>query len=684
MIDDQWIADQLKARGLVTENHVQAAQSAGSDDFCFSLISSGSISETDLLKVLSLHFQTRYVSSEKLSTAKIPQSVLDTLPSDLCERLCVLPVRYDKQTKVLSVVTPDPSDAKVEQLLIVTSKAREIRTYVALRYAVEAAIRKYYKGDIHAFARAEKATQRSYSQMLDIYDQRLIDLGGQNDSTQSVDLVGDLSSGHHTPPPSSSASQPIAAVVTTPSTYEENKESSGKLESLISHSDNLQIQPQLGPEEKIDVPAETFAQTVAVLINSLEMGQGWRQGHSAEIARLVEILANRMGLPAKEILNLRVAAYLHEFGKPTDLHLTLPRLAHSKEKHDLARRTYLAPLTLLENAHLPESVVATLSSQYERPDGKGIPGKLAGQEIPLGARILSVVDAFCDFMSNPQAPGGRITEQGEGLRKIREGAAQKLLDANAVEIFCQVTTGDALRKQLLGERRQVILIDRDGESATVLELKLVAAGYDVKVFQGTAEAAREVLAANVDLVLTEVDLEPVDGFGFLKRLRSDSRTRHIPVMFLSEKSDAESVNRGFELGALDYIVKPYNPDLLLAKMKRAIGNRPPVRGSRGVTGSLMEMSLPDLMQILSAGQKSGLLRLRLPDGNGEIFFDKGRVVDATYGNSHGEEAVYKLVPVTEGEFSLDPNIPPPKPTINMSTETLVLEAMRRFDEKAGS
>jgi len=190
-----------------------------------------------------------------------------------------------------------------------------------------------------------------------------------------------------------------------------------------------------------------------------------------------------------------------------------------------------------------------------------------------------------------------------------------------------------------------------------------------------------VLAGRLDLILSEVEIEPVDGFGFLQRIGADPRTKSVPLIFVSERSDAADVNRGFELGAADYIVKPYNPELLLAKVRMALAKKPAqAADKRGVSGSLQEMSLPDILQILSAGQKTGALRVQYSEGLGEIFLDHGQIVQATYGGQSGESAFYAMLPRVEGQFDLDPNAPIPPRAINMSTEGLMLEAMRRFDE----
>ncbi|PID38309.1 MAG: hypothetical protein CSB49_06200, partial [Proteobacteria bacterium] len=178
MIDERWLGHQLIERGLISPSQFDAAMSAESD-LSLGLIAAGVLQEHDLLRFLGLQFRTRYVTTEKLSQAKVPQWVLDLLPKDICERYNVVPVRCDKQQGgVLSIVTPDPSDRQLLEVVQRTSMARKVDSYVSLTHAVKAAIRKWYKGDIHAFARVDQLLNNGYPQMLDIYDQRLIDFGG--------------------------------------------------------------------------------------------------------------------------------------------------------------------------------------------------------------------------------------------------------------------------------------------------------------------------------------------------------------------------------------------------------------------------------------------------------------------------------------------------------------------------
>ena len=103
--------------------------------------------------------------------------------------------------------------------------------------------------------------------------------------------------------------------------------------------------------------------------------------------------------------------------------------------------------------------------------------------------------------------------------------------------------------------------------------------------------------------------------------------------------------------------------------------------AKGVSGSLREMGLPDMVQVLFHGRKTGKLTIKNDGGKaGEIHFLEGAIANAILGNLQGADAFYAMVRFTDGEFSLDPTFVPPKRLVAESAEALLLEGMRRMDE----
>jgi len=139
----------------------------------------------------------------------------------------------------------------------------------------------------------------------------------------------------------------------------------------------------------------------------------------------------------------------------------------------------------------------------------------------------------------------------------------------------------------------------------------------------------------------------------------------------------------FDLGVDDLVSKPTPPDVFVTKIRQLVERRKRSASaavSKGVSGSLAEMGLPEVVQVLWHGRKTCALRISSKKGNGEIGFSEGQIVDARLGTVRGEEAFYQMLTLSDGEFRIDPEYKLGERTIDVSPEGLLLEGMRRLDE----
>lgn len=97
-------------------------------------------------------------------------------------------------------------------------------------------------------------------------------------------------------------------------------------------------------------------------------------------------------------------------------------------------------------------------------------------------------------------------------------------------------------------------------------------------------------------------------------------------------------------------------------------------------GSLEHIQLPDVVQLVSTTGKSGRFRIRRDQLEGLIYLDKGQIVHAEVGDLVGEDAIYEMAIWNRGEFVFEPNVEPPRITIEKSNTNLFMEAARRIDE----
>jgi len=97
-------------------------------------------------------------------------------------------------------------------------------------------------------------------------------------------------------------------------------------------------------------------------------------------------------------------------------------------------------------------------------------------------------------------------------------------------------------------------------------------------------------------------------------------------------------------------------------------------------GSLKELPLPDIIQLVSVSGKTGVFSLKTADLSGEIYLHDGEIVHAVAGDVQGEEAVYELAIWQEGDFVFKPGAETDQRTIKKSNTNLLMEAARRIDE----
>ena len=115
-------------------------------------------------------------------------------------------------------------------------------------------------------------------------------------------------------------------------------------------------------------------------------------------------------------------------------------------------------------------------------------------------------------------------------------------------------------------RDRILIVDDQPANVRVLA-EVLRDHYDV-FFATTGAKAIEIAVANdVDLILLDVVLPDLDGFEVCKQLKSDDRTRGMPVIFVTAREEVRDEARGFDAGGVDYITKPIQPPVVLARVR---------------------------------------------------------------------------------------------------------------------
>jgi CheY-like chemotaxis protein len=211
---------------------------------------------------------------------------------------------------------------------------------------------------------------------------------------------------------------------------------------------------------------------------------------------------------------------------------------------------------------------------------------------------------------------------------------------------------------------------------------------EVMIADDGADALLKAIDERPDLILCDYKMPGLNGRQLFEKLRAREATRHIPFLFIASRTDIEERLRPLVDGVEDFIAKPFLVKDLVRSAKKVIDRihleKLQQRASRPgvIQGRLEEMNMTDLMQSLEMGQKSCRLQVRKGGEEGELYFASGQCRDARIGSLQGDDAVFKVVLWTEGEFEIDFNAAnaSSSTTTTRSTTGLLMEAMRLMDE----
>jgi len=666
------ILDRLVAEGQVSPSsydevvlHAQRTQCTAEE----AILQLGLLSEAELLKYIAGLFRTRFVGSERLAKAGVEADLLAKVSRKLARKLIAFPILFDLRSRTLSVVAADVSDEDVRQQMQFATGARDVKVYVAREAAIRALISKHYDQDNLPFemllsgasSREVRSSRESdpvpgWGQVFEDKDGLLV----RRRRAQSIEIEQVANNQLNEP-----------GAERTP-TETQPRVSAGQtlIEQLSA--------PSQGGDLAVD--PEVYLETLGVLVTLIEQLNQDRGGHSMRVSRVSQQIGERIRLTKPQIQGILIAAYLHDLGVSAESHVTPFDVAHDESNRDAARRIYTAPLRLLESVELPKTAVDALRHRFERFDGQGFPERLSGKNIPLGARVLAVAESYVELTQSSTNAFGRRFAAGDACDAL-EAHKGLSFDPAVVDWLRHIVLDDGMKSQIMSNRHRALIVDPDPEETAVLEVQFASHGYEVTIERSIEAALRCLNREKYDVVVSEVRLADGQGFDLLRRMRESSNAQ-VPLMFVTAERAQSSVNRGLELGAADYVVKPASAAVVAAKASRIISeSRVKKPGGRGVSGSLQEMSLPDVIQILANGRKSGRLRVKGGTLQGELMFQDGSIHDARFGDLAGAEAVYGILRLVDGDFELEPGSGSVEDVIGIPTHHLLLEAMRRLDEE---
>lgn len=122
-------------------------------------------------------------------------------------------------------------------------------------------------------------------------------------------------------------------------------------------------------------------------------------------------------------------------------------------------------------------------------------------------------------------------------------------------------------------RPLILSVDDEKDVTDLVQFNLTRAGYEVVTAATGREALLAVSKRRPDLILLDLMLPDIDGLGICEILRRDTATATIPIVILTAWATPDARNLGLDLGALDYLTKPFSPRELTGRVQRLLGLR---------------------------------------------------------------------------------------------------------------
>jgi DNA-binding response OmpR family regulator len=232
---------------------------------------------------------------------------------------------------------------------------------------------------------------------------------------------------------------------------------------------------------------------------------------------------------------------------------------------------------------------------------------------------------------------------------------------------------------------KVLLVD---DNPMILEMLRAALAQfsTVSTLTDGADAMLRAIDDKPDLIVADYTLEAMDGKQLVQKLKSRSATAHVPVILMASKTDITEKLKSLQETVEDFIEKPFFVKDAAARIKKVVDKislekmAREAPGESVLRGNLAQMNVMDLLQSLDMGHKTCSLVLSHNGDHCHLFFNDGQINHATYGDLKGDEAVYKVLLWTGGNFEIDFNGSSSEQTTTRSTQGLLLEGLRLLDE----
>jgi len=243
----------------------------------------------------------------------------------------------------------------------------------------------------------------------------------------------------------------------------------------------------------------------------------------------------------------------------------------------------------------------------------------------------------------------------------------------------------AVVEEIPAQPARILLVDDDPALVKLFAVAMKKSGYEVVCATDGEEGFATALQGRPDLVVADLNMPRLDGWGLLRALRSDHRLGETPVMFLSCHDDYRESLKALSAGAQDYVAKGGKLDALVARMRALLAPRDAFAAGllarEKVSARIAELGPQWTLRKVAASKATGVLLARDAFWTVRLGVEGGEL---TYAHSEigrhkldGVAALPPLVVLRSGELLFDPSATPPQPNVQGALPQLLEEAALR-------
>lgn len=319
--------------------------------------------------------------------------------------------------------------------------------------------------------------------------------------------------------------------------------------------------------QKLQVYQSTLTeQLISALCGAVEAKDHYTRGHSFRVAKYSKELMRRMGGDDKAQMEAYYIGILHDIGKISmndDCINKKGRL--TPEEYTKMKLHTVEGYQILKNVNVIPDLAIGARWHHERYDGKGYPNGLAGESIPLIARIISVADAYDAMTSN------RSYHDAYSQEYVRSEIAKGMgtqFDPEVARIMLEMIDQDVnyqMRQQTIETAHRILVLDDNEEihhtigEAMKGDICLFTAAYSYR------QAMDYMLSQKYDLCMIDTQLPGLNGFEMLRWIQETSPDTN--VVFFNADRNIDTIKEAEAKGVSDYITEPMDQGMIIERIR---------------------------------------------------------------------------------------------------------------------